>query len=180
LAAVAWAPPVTIEDLGRAVVGDEVAVSSSAALAPRSRRTEALLTKRITSDLPSYSSRSASPSIHSSGASRFCRKVACCDADRSPPRCVAVRATRDLDPLRPDDHRPLGDDDVAVEDEDLVQQVARARVVGLDRQSLNRSAFSAWSEGSPGRAGCPKQGSGREATSRHEEAVWRVRFRIAA
>jgi hypothetical protein len=50
---------------------------SSAVSLPRRRRTDALLTKRMTSDLPSYSSRSASPAMYSSGASRFWRNVAC-------------------------------------------------------------------------------------------------------
>ncbi len=127
-----------VEDLGRAVVGDEVAGDLVGCVSlPRRRRTEALLTKRMTSDLPSYSRRSASPAMYSSGASRFCRKVACwrrrAEGDRG---VIAVGQLAHLDARRPDRHRPLGDDDVAVEDDELVEQVDPAGQVGLDVERL--------------------------------------------
>jgi hypothetical protein len=54
---------------------------------------------------------------------------------------VAIRALAHFDPLGADRHRALGDDDVAVEDDDLLDQVDRARQIGLDRQRLAAVAF---------------------------------------
>ena len=49
---------------------------------------------------------------------------------------VAVRRLAHLDAIGPDRHRPLGDHDVAVEDHILVEQVDLAGQVGLDVERL--------------------------------------------